>query len=466
MCTIKHLCENDKCHKCFDRSFASYKNSMILRSWSSVNDKSPRQVFKFSNKKYWFNCTKCGHKFDASLNNILGGSWCPYCSGNKLCGIESCNFCLKNSFASIDKNKLSCWELEINKIEPHQVFKFANKKYTFKCSDCCHLFDMTLNCVNKGQWCPYCNGCKLCKNDECKMCFKKSFASFKNKMILECWLKKRNQDSPRDVTLYSRKKCWFKCKKCAHSFLKQIFTITQLKTWCPFCSNTKLCDDDDCKWCFDRSFASIKDKILSCWLQNKNDKTPRQVFKYASTKKYWFRCNICYSEFNQRPCDIRQGSWCPKCKNKTEKKFYDFLLTLFKKSDIQRQPKFDWCCNPETNRYRPYDFLIISLNLLIECDGIQHFENSNFFKNNCITNQNIDFYKMKKAWKNGFQMLRFCQRDVYYDKYDWQSAIKMFFNNIDKTVNIYFLAKNKKLFNEHKQLIENHGKISFEDIDT
>ena len=36
--------------------------------------------------------------------------------------------------------------------------------------------------------------------------------------------------------------------------------------------------------------------------------------------------------------------------------------------------KFNWCKNPETNKYLPFDFYIPDLNLIIEIDGDQHFE--------------------------------------------------------------------------------------------
>jgi very-short-patch-repair endonuclease len=41
-------------------------------------DKIPRQVFKNSNKKYWFTCEDCGYNFNSTLLNITTGkNWCP-----------------------------------------------------------------------------------------------------------------------------------------------------------------------------------------------------------------------------------------------------------------------------------------------------------------------------------------------------------------------------------------------------
>jgi hypothetical protein len=57
-------------------SFASHPKAYC---WSDKNILSPRKVFKLSTKKYLFNCDKCHHMFDISLNHINCGKWCPYC---------------------------------------------------------------------------------------------------------------------------------------------------------------------------------------------------------------------------------------------------------------------------------------------------------------------------------------------------------------------------------------------------
>ena len=47
---------------------------------------------------------------------------------------------------------------------------------------CNHIFDISLNDINAGYWCPYCSNPpkKLCNNNECQQCYLKSFASHKN----------------------------------------------------------------------------------------------------------------------------------------------------------------------------------------------------------------------------------------------------------------------------------------------
>jgi hypothetical protein len=61
----------------FEKSFASHPKA---KYWSEKNgDVKPRDVFKSSGKKYWFNCGECNHEFESGLNNISGGKWCSNC---------------------------------------------------------------------------------------------------------------------------------------------------------------------------------------------------------------------------------------------------------------------------------------------------------------------------------------------------------------------------------------------------
>ena len=75
-CSNQKLCDSNDCQLCFDKSFASNKKS---RFWSSKNDCQPRDVFKSSGKKYWFDCNKCNNDFTSALDCISRGTWCPFC---------------------------------------------------------------------------------------------------------------------------------------------------------------------------------------------------------------------------------------------------------------------------------------------------------------------------------------------------------------------------------------------------
>ena len=70
----RKLCIND-CISCFNKSFASEEKS---KYWSIKNLLLPREVFKSSAKKYWFNCN-CGNEFETRVSHVTSGVWCAKC---------------------------------------------------------------------------------------------------------------------------------------------------------------------------------------------------------------------------------------------------------------------------------------------------------------------------------------------------------------------------------------------------
>ena len=270
----------------------------------------------------------CHHDFESSLSKVSGlNRWCPYCSNHKLCD-KDCNHCYQNSFASYvgktskDKLKVECWH-EDNKLEPRQVFKSCNKKFKFKCDVCHHNFESSLNSVlGKNTWCPYCSKApkNLC-NQECNHCYQNSFASYvgktsKDKLKVECW-HTDNELTSRQVFKSCGKKFKFKCNVCNHDFDSSLDQVSGRDSWCPYCSNQKLCNQE-CNHCYQNSFASYlgktsKDKLkVECW-HTDNELTSRQVFKSCG-KKFKFKCNVCNHDFDSSLDQVSgRDSWCPYC---------------------------------------------------------------------------------------------------------------------------------------------------------
>ncbi len=334
----------------FERSFASHPKS---KYWSELNELKPEQVFKSSHKKLWFNCEKCNHEFESPLNSITnGGNWCPFCHNLKLCEKEECNNCFEKSFASHLKSKY--WSNK-NKLKTRQVFKGTPKKYLFDCDICNHEFDISINAItSNNNWCIYCVNQKLCKNDNCKECFEKSFASH-----------------------------------------------TKSKYW-----------------------------------SNKNKLQPRQVFN-KSDKKFWFDCNKCNNEFNIRLAGVTSdNNWCSKCKHKTELKLFDWLKK--QKYDIKSQVKFVWCKNIN---HLPFDFVLEQYKLIIELDGPQHFKQiSNWQSPN--ESKIKDDFKNKMSLENDYSIIRISQEIVLFDKEEWENQLKQVIKKYDnpkliKIGNIY-----------------------------
>jgi very-short-patch-repair endonuclease len=425
-----HLCDNTECKICFDKSFASHEKSKF---WSDKNkDIIPRQIFYSTSKKFWFQCDKCVHSFESPISGItnkIRGKWCPYCVNKKLCDDMDCKTCFDKSFASHEKSKY--WS-DKNLKKPRDVFISAFDSYLFNCY-CGHEITKHLYTIaNKNGWCKYCVNQGICDNVDCKMCFEKSFASHEKSNF---WSNK-NTKKPRDIMKNCNDIFIFDCS-CGHEYntpLKNVIT----GFWCGYCSNPPkyLCDNADCKKCFEKSFASHEKSKF--WGDNGIIK-PRDITK-GSGKKFNFICNNKHPFSASLSMISGQNTWCPKCINKTEGKLFEKLNIIYPSIIIQF--KQEWCKNIF---YLPFDFCIPEHNIIIELDGGQHFYQVRNFKPPEKQLEN-DLYKQQCANDNNYSVIRLLQEDVWNDKYDWCKELCDAIEEIkrgDDVVNIY-LCKNSE----------------------
>jgi very-short-patch-repair endonuclease len=306
----------------------------------------------------------------------------------------------------------------INEKNPNEVALNSHKKFWFDC-ECGHTFDIALNCLNKGNWCSYCANKKLCEpSKNCKICYDKCFASVE---YSKNWCNK-NIESPFESLKNSHKEYLFDCPACKHIFKQRLSHITRGNN-CSYCHNKLLCDTKlNCNTCHNKTFASIE---RSFYWSKKNIKKSNEVFK-SSSQKFWFHCDKCDNEFASKLCHITDGSWCPKCRYKTEDKLFKILIEKY--HSLKSQYKVEWC---KDKKHLPFDFVIEERKIIIEQDGEQHWKQVAKWKTP-EHNRKRDLYKMNCANENGYSIIRILQKDVYYNKYDWLSEL---IKNIEKITN-------------------------------
>ena len=178
--------------------------------------------------------------------------------------------------------------------------------------------------------------------------------------------------------------------------------------------------------------------------------------EYDTAKKpvlIW--CLTCKIYFSQTPDDHLHGRGCPTCYNKTEKKVYDYLISHY--PGLTFQFKANWCKNPKTNCYYPFDFCIKEKSVIIELDGIGHFEDVEHWKSSFEDRHAVDLVKQVDANENGFRVIRLMQEDVWSDKYDWLTELLK--NIEDDTKQNIFMCKNGEydFFSESMETITSEG---------
>lgn len=435
--TQKKLCDKQDCKICFERSFASHHRAEF---WSDKNKEKPRDICRSSAKKFLFDCDKCSHTFEKRLDGIAQQSgWCPYCCNQKLCENEYCKMCFNNSFISHHKAKF--WS-DKNIKSPREVFKNSNKKFWFKCQECSHDFDIALNSINgRLSWCSYCSKPpkRLCDDENCNHCFDNSFASHPK---AEFWSDK-NKEKPRNVFKGSENKFWFRCQECGHDFETKLYCILDNK-WCKYCGHNLLCDDMECSFCFDNSFASHPKAEF--W-SDKNIKSPREIFK-SCNDKFWFDCHKCKYCFCSSPNKItekKNPTWCPKCRDsKAEINTENILKKL--NIPFSSQKTFSGLKFKGNLKYDIF-FELEGKLCVIELDGEQHFDKESYYNKK----KNFEDSVKRDMLKNIFCcQKKICLLRIAYIHFDnIENLINKFIAIVKRDDKTKYMFSSRKLYKNH-----------------
>ena len=103
---------------------------------------------------------------------------------------------------------------------------------------------------------------KLC--GKCDICNQRSFAMHSR---ATCWSSK-NALKAYEVLRSSNKKYLFDCKDCGHELEMSLCNLSNGQ-WCKYCNSNGLCDEEDCLFCYQKSFASHP--MAESW-SDKNEK--------------------------------------------------------------------------------------------------------------------------------------------------------------------------------------------------
>ena len=334
---------------------------------------------------------KNGHEAEITFHSFKQGYGCMKCSGNEKLTIEYVRDFFKERGCTL--------------LSTHYVNSKSKLQYICKNG---HTTEIRFNDFQQGQGCMKCFG-----NEKLTIEYVRDF--FKER---GCTLLSTNY-------VNNRSRLEYICEN-GHK-TETIFNSLQQGIGCAKCSgNEKLTIE------YVREYF----KERGCELLS-------TIYVNALSKLEYICKNGHKTEINFN--DFRTGYGCRKCLNKTEKIVLDFLQEHYK--NILSEAKFEWC---KAKSHLRFDFLLDDEKVIIEVDGLQHFEHVPYWKTDLQQIQERDVYKMRCAIEHGYRVVRICQIDVFKNTIDWKLKLQ---EAIASEEQIIYISKDPVLYESMNELI-------------
>ena len=321
------------------------KELMSEWDWDANAELDPNKLTSGSNKKAWWKCSKCAHKWQTTIHHrAVRKQDCPKCRYIFKKKIQA------NLTATHPKAKNYWLFSKNNLLTPDLFSQYACQRVWWKCPDCgCEWEEKIKNQVKKLAWCPH---CKKGIRD---------LASFLPELVKE-WHKTKNIDNPERVSYASNKYAWWKCSKCNYEWKAKISNRSILKRGCPCCSEpvrVVVPGINDLKTKFPH--------IAKEWHPNKNGNLLPEQVASGTRKKVWWICLLGHeyqATIGHRTAP--NGTGCPICYSGRQTSFAEqavfFYVNRLYPDAISRY-KSDFLGKFELDVYIP------SIRYAVEYDG-------------------------------------------------------------------------------------------------
>ena len=368
--TINSRSSGTGCPGCSGRAVTE-RNSLVINYPHLVEEWHPTKndslnLYELSygiGERAWWLCSKCGHEWDATINNRSNGRGCPKCNSfgspsrcenaiayyfNKFTRVET-QYRLPNTRMLLDVYLPSLnIGIEYDGAWCHQDIEKDKRK-----DDKCKELGIALYRVRE-IGCPELNSSSIIypvapddnytelqkniqllisdllgKNVDANMerdrnqiealslkDFKERSLAIKRPELCKEWHPTKNGGRlPKNFPFKSSSPAWWKCSECSHEWRARICNRSK-GTGCPECAKKKQWKTRIKNKCLENSLKLKRPELCKEWHPTKNgDLLPEDV-TYMSNKPAWWKCIDCSHEWDASIGDRSQGNGCPECAKK------------------------------------------------------------------------------------------------------------------------------------------------------
>ena len=311
----------------------------------------PIEDYKCTHTKIKHKCSK-GHIYEQTPAHHLNKQGCPYCANNK------------NKIPEEYYNECKGKGLDL----PIEDYVNSRTKIKHKCSKG-HIYNQIPNNHLNGQGCPICTGI-IKKN---------------NNLYYYNECKEKGLDLPIEDYVNATTKIKHKCS-IGHIY-EQTPNSHLRGRGCPVCKGSFM--------------KTSKEYYNEC--KNKGLDLPIENYINANTK-IKHKCITCGNYYTQTPSNHLQNYGCPICNESHGERY---IRNYLDKHNIKyiSQKKFH---DLKDKTYLSYDFYLPDYKILIEYQGIQHYESIKFNgknKSDLEKQQKHDILKREYAKDKGYKLL-------------------------------------------------------------
>ena len=399
------ICGKEYAQNCHKHDYETFMKNVEKRFGAKYEFPYIQKEYENSHSKITVKCRLCNNTFTKIACDVItsktGGCWCDK----------------KESQPTITYNSI-CEKLNGFDIEYFEGERSICKgKVRLTCQTCGYSYDALISSILKGK----CK-CRACCGREGGNSRRIAVEEIKNRL---------NEKFPTiliDYNTYvntqSPVKC--KCKICGHEFERT-----------PNCFFNKFSlKYSPCPKCAKMTYIKKRFKTTDCFIADMKEKYGNDLYTLigeynGSDKKVKIRCNDCGQEFEIEANSFLQGHGCPyhNITSVMENEIRDFLTT--NNITFETEKTFGWLIY-KSNMF--LDFYLPDYNVGIECQGIQHFTDSDFGgKQNLLeTIQNRDKAKKELCEEHGVKLFYYANYhmnfpyDVYENKENMLKNIKKF----------------------------------------
>jgi hypothetical protein len=381
------LCDDETCVSCEEQSCVElsreYQNNRTLYPsggiWNEGVNGHPRRVKKNSSSELTFTCVNplCYHSYKISPSKILnaprdpyGIRGCTFCSrsAKTLCGDRYCIPCENKSLTS-RQNIMKVWSSK-NTTPPYAIMKTSRQDIWLECHSC--------------------NGEPYLRN----------IGTINNTCELLCESCKTNSIIRRKIY----------CIECNSQFMR----TKENQTKCSCCRGVNtpsipLCSNNNCKSCYERSFAKrIKEEDIGSlkFREDLNERTPRDIAR-KSGQEYKFECDLCNEIVS---LSLNKQIVCCPCSGKftTENHIRNKLSDIHDGKPFTKTRSLKWLIDDKTGNLMELDGYNEELKIAFEYQGKQHYELTYHNQHNKLRLEDIkrkDELKSRLCYENNVKLI-------------------------------------------------------------